>query len=266
MRAEGLRVPVVVIPTDDPSRYFLRAGFRRIAAARKLRWSHVPAIVLPRDLPVVSEYWTNVVENSARDRLSSYEIAIAARTMRDKFGISTKEFALKSSYSESYVQQLLRCLDRLPPEIVEIWRERAPIPVALYDKWCQLEPREAVRAMLTYCGRHPRVVGEWQPPTTLRRPQTHPIKMASATGLARMQRLRFAVEVCLHLSPRERRLLLEVIDYCSGSRDQVAGVFDERSKLKPYKSRRRGDRSSQEAPSLPDPDAEILLATSGTDP
>ena len=77
MRVEGLKVPIEVIPSGEA--FCVRCGFRRTKAARLLRWTTIPAIILAADTPVVDEYWTNIIENSARSRLTSYEIAHAAR-------------------------------------------------------------------------------------------------------------------------------------------------------------------------------------------
>jgi ParB/RepB/Spo0J family partition protein len=242
MRCEGLKVPVEVIPSPaDPSRFHVRAGFRRTTAARSLGWRTISAIILPADTPLETEYWTNIIENSARDRLTSYEIAHAARTMRDRFKVRARDFAARAGYSESYVLQLLRCIDRLPDEIVEEWRNKAPIPVAMYDKWSNLLPDEAVAAMRVYCGKNPRLVGEWRPVTRNDR-RSAPIRMASALGLHRMQRVRFAVEVARELDERSRKLCLAIVDFCAGGREDVPGIYDSRSKMRMYKSRRREDR------------------------
>ena len=259
MKAEGLHVPIILIESPEGDGYFLRAGFRRTAAARLLKWEEIPAIILPLDTPVVAEYWTNLIENSARDKLTSYEIAHAAQTMRDKFGVKASEFATKAGYSESYVVELLRCIDRLPPKIVEIWKDKAPIPVALYYKWTNLDPESAIKQMLVYCGRHPKIVEGWTPPQGLRK--SLPIKMASEAGLRRMQRLRFAVEVARALDEPTRKLCLQVIDFCTGARDSVPGVYDNSVKQRVYKSRRREDLE----PAEPDPELLADVASSDLD-
>lgn len=228
MRREGMKVPVTLVessvPRDDGPWYHVRAGFRREKAARLLGWRRVPAVILPRNTPVVDEYWVNVIENSARTKLSSYEVAHAARAMREKFGTSAREFALRAGYSEPYVGNLLRCIDRLPPEVMQVWREQAPIPVDMYVKWSSLTPTEACRAMLTYTGRNPKVVGAWRPPPEVRE-RVRKLQMASSAGLARMQRLRLAVEVTRELSEDERTLCLQVVDFCSGAREDVPRVY-----------------------------------------
>lgn len=244
MRREGIKVPIEVVTTTDPEPYFyVRAGFRRTTAARMLRWKKIPAIVLPADTPVVDEYWTNIIENSSRSQLTTYEIACAARTMRSKFGIQGREFALRAGYSESYVGNLLRCIDRLPQEILDVWRDGAPIPVDIYHKWSSLRPEEAIREMVSYCGHHPKVVKQWRPPPATKE-KAHPTRMASVTGLSRMQRLRFAAEAARALTDRERGLCLHVIDFCSGARDDVPEVYD--GKQRAHQDQSRGDLAPPE--------------------
>ena len=238
MSQEGLKVPVEVItsPTPEPG-FYVRAGFRRVDAARRLRWKRIAAIVLPPDTPVVDEYWTNIVENSMRSNLSSYEMACAARTMRDKFGVSAREFAIRSGHSESHIGNLLRSLDKLPPDIVgDVWRCGAPIPVDYYFKWAGLLPNEARREVIKYTNQHPKVVKEWRPPPEIHE-RVHPVRMTSPQGLTRMQRLRIAVEQARELDDRERMLCLQTIDFCSGARDDLPGIYDSGKKQHLVKNR-----------------------------
>lgn len=245
MRHEGLKVPIIVVssPPPDP-RFHLRAGFRRRAAARKLGWTKIPAIVHSHDMPLVEEYWTHVLENT-RSRLSSYEIALSAQVMRDRFHVPPAEFAVKAGYSETYVTNLLRAIDRLPTEVVDVWKQKAPIPIEYYVRWSSLEPGEAVKMMLSYCGHHQRAAGGWRPPAEVKE-RYRPSRTATAKGLKRMTRLRFAVEVVHHMDDATRTLCLQIIDYCTGSREDVPGVYDPAKKLRPYRSRRRDDLDESE--------------------
>lgn len=235
MRAEGMKVPVTLVestvPREDGPWYHVRAGFRREKAARALGWKRIPAVILPPDTPVVDEYWVCVIENSARTKLSSYEVAYAAKTMREKFGTDAREFALRAGYSETYVANLLRCIDRLPPAIVEEWKRGAPIPVDLYVKWSSLTPDESYKAMQTYTGRNPQVVGPWRPPPEVKE-RLRELRMATAPGLSRMQRLRLAAEAARELCEAERRLVLDVVDFCSGAREDVPRVYSPKEKRK----------------------------------
>jgi ParB/RepB/Spo0J family partition protein len=237
MNQEGLKVPVelVAAPTPEPC-FYVRAGFRRVTAARRLCWKRIAAIILPPDTPLVDEYWTNIVENSMRSNLSSYEISCAARTMRDKFNVSAREFAVRAGYSESHIGKLLRCIDKLPADIVDEWRLGAPIPVDYYFKWAGLLPNEARREMIKYTNHHPKVVKEWRPPPEIRE-RVHPIRFTSPQGLTRMQKLRIAVEQARELVDRERMLCLQTIDYCMGARDDLPGIYDTGKKQNLVKSR-----------------------------
>lgn len=239
MKYEGLKQPITVLASPPPENIlWLRAGFRRTTAARRLKWQKIPAIILPHDTPVIDEYWTNIIENSARQRLSTYEIAFSAKTMRDRFGVRPKDFARKAGYSESYVENLLRCIDRLPTEILQEWKNRAPIPLDLYVQWSAMLPAEAVKMMLSYCGRHTSVTRGWQPPPETKE-RYFPARMASQRGLARMTRLRFAIEVARKLDQPTRELCLQIVDFCTGARDDVDAVYDGSKKMRTYKSRRK---------------------------
>ncbi len=268
MQREGLKIPIIVIPsTETPDTYHVRAGFRRTSAARKLRWQSIPAIILPANTPTITEHWVNVIENSARDKLSTYELARAAQTMRDRFCIKAREFASKAGISESYAVQLLRCIDRLPPEIVSQWRDRRPIPFTYLYQWSNLYPDEAIRQMQIYSGRFPNIVGDWKPTGP---PSSRPkIKMASAIGLRRMQRLRFQIEVARPLNDRERQLALAIVDYCTGAKDKVPGVNDTdgRKNAREYRSRRRDDlnQTAISPPDPPDGDDDLELTRQAVD-
>jgi ParB/RepB/Spo0J family partition protein len=247
MRFEGLKVPITVIAVaDGVSQFHVRAGFRRTTVARRLGWKNIPAVILPANTPTVEEYWTNIIENSARSQLHSYEIACAARTMRDRFHVSPLDFAQRAGYSDTYIHNLLRCLDRLPDDVLHEWQIKAPIPVKLYIQWAILEPSEASKMMLAYGGHNPQIVKDWQP--AARQHGTNLLRMASTRGLKRMQQLRFAVGVSPTLSPATRALCLQLVDFCSGARDNVPDVYNPRKRPHPSKDRRRQDLP------LPQPD------------
>jgi ParB/RepB/Spo0J family partition protein len=251
MQGEGLVVPVVLVATSAAGdRFHVRAGFRRTAAARMLGWTEIPALVMPHDLPVVEDAWLNLAENLQRQNLSTYEIAVAAKTMRDQYGTTTAEFAYRSGYAAVTIEQYVRALTKLPAEVLEGWRLRK-VPAQMCIQWSGLYPDEAIRQMRVYQHLYPKLIGDWRPPDR----RKIPIKMASAAGLRRMKRLRDAVEVCPTLTEKEQRLCLEVVDFCSGGRQTVTGVHDADSKrrLRVARSNRRQDRES------PGPDYEAAI-------
>ena len=254
MRHEGLKVPITVIPVGEKANlFYIRAGFRRTTVARRLNWKKIPAVVLPYNTPTIEEYWTNIIENSGHSYLHTYEIACAAKTMRDRFHVTPLDFAIRAGYSEKYIHNLLRCLDRLPEEVIDAWRKKAQIPVDLFIKWSIMEHSEALKMMLTYAGRNPHLMKarDWEP--TTKRPRPLLIRMASNRGLQRMQQVRFAVEVARQLDPATRALCIRLVDFCSGAREDVPGVYNPRRKQRIYQSRRREDLQPLEPGELPPP-------------
>lgn len=223
MKLEGLKVPILVIEALGGG-FKVRAGFRRVACARQLGWKSIPALVMRADTPIVDEYWTNIVENSARDNLTSYEIANAAQIMRDEFKVSPREFAARAGYSESYVWKLIRCVDKLPDEILEQWKTGARVSVeTLYD-FANMTPHEAISNFRRFIGMKPqrsleeklRIAGQSE-------------KIAKGRVLERMQRLYLAFEENTKLELRTRQLCISVIEFCMGSRDSILGIYHPRA-------------------------------------
>jgi ParB/RepB/Spo0J family partition protein len=237
MRSEGLKQPVVVV--DRGGEYHVRWGFRRTKAARKLGWEAIPAIVLPPDTPLPSQYWSNIVENTARSKVHTFEIALAAQVMRDKFRVNYKEFARRTGYDEKYIDNLLRTIDNLPPELLCKWRERRPIPVDHFITWAAMRPDEAVRAFNTYVGLHPRAakVPSGLPESPKKKRSDFPLLMATKTGLKRMDRLRFSVACCRTIDEPTRAKWLEIVDFCMGQRNDVPGVHDDSKKQRSHRGR-----------------------------
>ena len=240
MRHEGLKAPVVLMegPGED---YYVRWGFRRVRAARHLGWEGIPAIVLAADTPEASQYWSNIVENLARSKMHTYEVARAAQVMRDKFRVDYREFARRTGLTSKYVDNLLRAADNLPPVLMQKWRERRPIPVDHFFQWGAMRPEEAVTAFNTYVGLHPRAqrpaVAPPGPATPRPGKREHPLLAATKYGLKRMDRLRFAVASCPTLGEEERGRVLAAVDFCMGQREDVPGVYDDRARHRSTRGR-----------------------------
>lgn len=257
MMHEGLKMPIVVIEMSGDTPYFhVRAGFRRIAAARQLGWKHIACIVLPDTTPASDEYWTNIIENSARTDLSTYELACAIRTMRDKFKVTSVEFAARTGYSISHIENLLRCLNQLPDEVLEQWKGPSRIPYCMFLKWTSLSPSEAISNMHRYAHQHPEVPLGWSSPhpateSIPARPKIHGSRLttASVSGLKRMQQARVAFAVNTNLDRKTQILALHIIDFCSGGRDDIPGHFTPKKKAKT-------DRVAElKLPDMPDVDS-----------
>jgi ParB/RepB/Spo0J family partition protein len=229
----GLRVPIVVVEAASPGYFHVRAGFRRTSAVRHLGWKMIPAVVLPSDTPESEEYWTNIVENTSREKLSHYEIACAAKLMRDRFGVTGSNFAQKSGHSPDYVYKLLNCVDRLPAEVLESWRRGDRVPFEIYHKLSCMQPLEAVKNLRLFLGQH-----RIESPSTLadgalKRLQSkkkYPDKLLTIHGIERTQRLLMAIKISATLSEREKQLGLAIVEYCQGGRKRISGIVDDRAR------------------------------------
>ena len=253
IRHEGIKVPITVIEAPgEESLYFLRSGFRRTEAVLFLKWHQIPAIIMPVDTPEEDEYWANIIENSARQQLHTYEIAKAAQIMRNMFGINYRDFALRAGYSDKYVDNLLRAVDRLPDCILEKWKDKSnKIPSDYYIAWSSMMPHEAVASFNIFAGLHPHIERirdeNASPPTEpLPRDRQTRYRMTSAFGWKRMAHARLAIDAAPGLDNPAKKVCLRIIDFCMGSRNDIPGIFDRKSKIKMARNRRRDKRNPED--------------------
>ena len=230
---EGLRSPIVVIESMPPGHYYIRAGFRRLQAIRNLNWEQVPAIVLPADTPESEEYWANILENSAREKLSTYEIACAAKLMRDKFGVAGTVFAKKSGHSPSFIAELLLCADKLPLEVQHSWKRGDRVPFSIYHKLACMSPIEAIKNLRLWMGQHRIDTETTKAEDALRRLQTKrrtPDKLLTVRGIERTQRLLIAIKTSA-LDLETKRLCTEIVEYCQGCRKRINKIVDDHKQI-----------------------------------
>jgi ParB/RepB/Spo0J family partition protein len=136
--AEGQRTAVEVMARAD-GKYDLIAGFRRFAAISwpkkegGLEGDTIRAVVYKDQLTEGERLLANLMENLAREDLTSYDAAKAFAQLRDLFPEGHKEhmsggkIANRIAKSQNYVNNLLRCWDNLPEAIKDRWkRENAP--------------------------------------------------------------------------------------------------------------------------------------------
>ena len=228
---DGMRVPIVVVATQPEGNYHVRAGFRRTLAVRNLGWTEIPAIILPADTPESEEYWTNIIENTAREKLTYYELASAAKMMRDRFQISPSDFAKKSGQSPALINKLLTCLERLPPEVLNSWRRGDGVPFSVYEQLSCMTPLEAIKNLRLWIGQHRLDSDATKAADALRKLQNRKKtsdKLLTVRGIERTQRLLMAIKVS-DLSDDRKELCKELIEYCQGCRKRVVGIIKDRA-------------------------------------
>jgi ParB/RepB/Spo0J family partition protein len=125
MASQGLLEPVIVVrDTHRENHFILLAGFRRFRAAGELGWPRIRAQIHP-PVTKVDAYLINLFENSARQDISTYELARRCKDLVG-LGLSESELAERLNYSRTYVHNLIRYLD-LPIPILESWEHRHPL-------------------------------------------------------------------------------------------------------------------------------------------
>lgn len=247
MKEEGLKVPIEVV--EGPHCYFMVAGFRRRKVAIKLGWKKIPAIVYPANTPLRDEYWINILENSTRKSLTTYEIARAAQLMRDKFDVTAAEFARKTGYSSGFVSKLLTCIDKLPEHLLEHWQIGSGLS---FDEWYHLSLMDhdsAMKRFWSLTGQRPKEILR-----DLIESQSNGKRLPPAWLSDRMMRLYQGIEGS-ELEPRVRDLVLAAVSICMCTRDTIKGVYEPRRQNEYL--RRARLREELKLPSLPEPGEEL---------
>ncbi len=149
IKTNGQLSPVHVRPLED-GKYFLIAGFRRVDALKSLDAEFVDAKIEAGD--DLRAYLLNVKENVNRDDLTTYDLAMRCKLLRDKFKLEAvniaKELAAGRDYkgegmSAGYIRNLIRAADGLHPKILDDWRV-SKIPTDKVVKWAAMDPDEQV--------------------------------------------------------------------------------------------------------------------------
>ena len=115
IREYGIIQPLIVTPCDEePHRYILVSGERRLQAARQVGLNTVPAIV--RKISEHQRLEIALVENVQRQNLSLLEQADAYAQLKNEFGLSSDQIAKRMGKSSVAISNLLRLLE-LPEKI-----------------------------------------------------------------------------------------------------------------------------------------------------
>jgi ParB family transcriptional regulator, chromosome partitioning protein len=122
IKANGVVQPILVRPSEeDPSRYVLILGERRLHASKKAGKTHIPALVRKVSLQQAAEM--TIVENLQREDLSPLEQAEAFRVLSTKFSMTQQQIAARVGLSRESVANYMRLL-KLPREVMQMLTEK----------------------------------------------------------------------------------------------------------------------------------------------
>jgi ParB family chromosome partitioning protein len=113
----GQQVPIVVVAlADEPGRYVVIDGHRRLRALRRLGRDTVSAMVWP-----VSEAEALLADRGQRQsaRLSALESGWLLRELSERHGLSGEELATRLGRSPSWVSRHLGLVREIPPAVQE---------------------------------------------------------------------------------------------------------------------------------------------------
>lgn len=118
----GQLLPIVVVRGETADRYVVVDGYKRVRAARRLRWDTVVATVWE-----IAEADALLLERMMRtaDPDGPLEQGWLLRELRDRFGLSQAELARRFDRSQSWVSRRLALVGELPASIQEHVRSGA---------------------------------------------------------------------------------------------------------------------------------------------
>lgn len=114
IRKNGILQPLIVAPADEPGKYSLIAGERRLLAAGMAGLDTVPVIV--REATEQQRLELTLIENVQRADLTPLEAAEAYRQLADDFNLSHEQIALQLGKSRVSITNTLRLL-KLPENV-----------------------------------------------------------------------------------------------------------------------------------------------------
>jgi ParB family chromosome partitioning protein len=114
IRKNGILQPLIVAPADEPGKYILIAGERRLLAAHMADLDTVPVIV--REATEQQRLELALIENVQRADLTPLEAAEAYRQLADDFNLSHEQIALQLGKSRVSITNTLRLLN-LPENV-----------------------------------------------------------------------------------------------------------------------------------------------------
>ena len=140
IRSQGIKQPLLVMPTgetdiDGHKQYRVVIGHRRLAAARQVGFSTVPAIV--EEMDARREREIMLVENTQRSDLTPVEEADGYQGLLD-LGVRVKEMAEKTGRSDRFVRRRLK-IARIPQETRDMSADFSQLTLDQLDKLAEFE-------------------------------------------------------------------------------------------------------------------------------
>ncbi len=114
IRENGILQPLIVSPAEEPDRYTLIAGERRLLAAGMAGLDYVPVMV--REASEQQRLELALIENVQRSNLTPLETAEAYRQLADDFNLSHDQIAQQLGKSRVAITNTLRLLN-LPEDV-----------------------------------------------------------------------------------------------------------------------------------------------------
>lgn len=111
---DGVIEPVLVRPhPEQPDRYLLIAGERRVRAARAAGMTDIP-VIIREGLSDTEAYLLTVQENLQRANLELEDEARQFKTLLELTGLSQRELAKRLGKDHNYINRRLRLLEERP--------------------------------------------------------------------------------------------------------------------------------------------------------
>jgi len=121
IKANGVLQPIVVRASEEPGRFTLIVGERRLHASRKAGQATIPAIVRRVSQQQAAEM--TIVENLQREDLSPLEQAEAFRVLSQEFNLTQAQIGERVGLSRESVANYMRLL-KLPREVQQLLSEK----------------------------------------------------------------------------------------------------------------------------------------------
>lgn len=153
LQAYGLLQPVVVRSVN--ASYELVAGHRRLAAARKLGWQRIAAVV--RDESADQAYLLTLTENLQREDLTPKEEASALEVLIREHGWTTRQVGEAIKRDHSYVSRRLRVFE--DPTLAPLVLQRK-LPVSTAEELLRAPDAETRKNLAMRAAERAWTVGE----------------------------------------------------------------------------------------------------------